>query len=165
MIYHCENIINFRSPGGYVTKHGGIRTSDRYIFRGAIPTQYSETDLQFLKKLGITRFIDLRTEHEAIENPFAYKDDFQYFNFSINDVGFPADSSKMGDAYVNILRNQRISKVLETIADTSGGVFIGCSLGKDRTGVVMALLLGIAGVNRDDIIADYLLTNPYIYET
>ena len=43
-----------------------------------------------------------------------------------------------------------------------GAVLFNCTAGKDRTGVIAALLLGIAGVERQDIVADYALTAQMI---
>jgi protein-tyrosine phosphatase len=51
--------------------------------------------------------------------------------------------------------------LLTSIANTEGPQLIHCTAGKDRTGWSSALLLSIAGVSREDITANYLLTNEY----
>lgn len=49
----------------------------------------------------------------------------------------------------------RIVAVLEEIAATDGAALFHCTAGKDRTGVIASALLGVIGVDRDDIVADY----------
>jgi len=48
--------------------------------------------------------------------------------------------------------------VFQTIAEAKTGVLFGCTAGKDRTGVIAALLLWLCGVRRKDIIFDYMRT-------
>ncbi len=50
------------------------------------------------------------------------------------------------------------------IAGAKDGVFFHCTAGKDRTGVVTAILLMLAGVSRADLLAGYLLTTAYLRE-
>ena len=54
-----------------------------------------------------------------------------------------------GEAFVEVLRK---------IADCEKAVLFHCTAGKDRTGLIAALLLSLSGVNRDDIIQDYAMT-------
>ena len=51
------------------------------------------------------------------------------------------------------------TRYFDTLATSDGAVIVHCAAGKDRTGLAVALTHHIAGVHRDDIIADYLLTN------
>jgi protein-tyrosine phosphatase len=46
-------------------------------------------------------------------------------------------------------------RLFETVADTDGKVVFHCAAGKDRTGVAAALMLGLAGVERETIVEDY----------
>ena len=49
------------------------------------------------------------------------------------------------------------------IADAPpGGILFHCYAGKDRTGIIAAALLSLAGVDGDDITADYMLTQTYL---
>ena len=52
-------------------------------------------------------------------------------------------------------------KVFQTIANAESGVMFNCTAGKDRTGVVSAILLLHAGVSDSDIIDNYVLTREY----
>ena len=49
-------------------------------------------------------------------------------------------------------------QVFHTIAKAKEGVLFNCSAGKDRSGTVAAILLLLAGVGRNDIVSDYMLT-------
>jgi len=51
------------------------------------------------------------------------------------------------------------SHFFKALATTSGAMLVHCTGGKDRTGVLVALTHRLLGVHRDDILADYLLTN------
>jgi protein-tyrosine phosphatase len=53
---------------------------------------------------------------------------------------------------------ERIAAVLTAIARTPGGVIFHCGAGRDRTGLISLLLLGLADVTPDAIVADYELT-------
>ena len=52
-----------------------------------------------------------------------------------------------------------LARYLELLAESDGPVLIHCMAGKDRTGFAVALLHHALGVARDDLMADYLLTN------
>jgi protein-tyrosine phosphatase len=67
-------------------------------------------------------------------------------------------------AYMSYLRRRSDSIVesLRTIARADGAVLVHCAAGKDRTGVVVALALDAAGIDRELISADYLATRDRI---
>jgi protein-tyrosine phosphatase len=68
-----------------------------------------------------------------------------------------------GPAYLWQLEAQgtRVAAILNAIATApSGGMVVHCGVGKDRTGVIVALLLAVAGVGREAIAADYALSGP-----
>jgi protein-tyrosine phosphatase len=70
------------------------------------------------------------------------------------------DESPVVRAYMRYLRRRpdSIAQSIRTIARTDGAVLVHCAAGKDRTGVVVALALDAAGIDRDLIVADYLAT-------
>jgi hypothetical protein len=67
-------------------------------------------------------------------------------------------------AYLSYLRRRPDSIVgsLRAIARADGAVLVHCAAGKDRTGVVVALALDAAGVDRETIVRDYLATRERI---
>jgi hypothetical protein len=70
------------------------------------------------------------------------------------------DEPRVVQAYMSYLSARPDSLVasVRTIADASGAVLVHCAAGKDRTGVVVALALDAAGVDRGAIVEDYLAT-------
>lgn len=72
----------------------------------------------------------------------------------------PSSESPVVRAYMGYLsrRPDSIVESVRTIARADGAVLVHCAAGKDRTGVVIALALDAAGVDRETIVADYLAT-------
>jgi protein tyrosine/serine phosphatase len=73
----------------------------------------------------------------------------------------PADKepTDLTDHYVGYLQNagENVAKALRVLADAdSGPTLVHCAAGKDRTGVVVALALSLAGVTREAVVEDYL---------
>ena len=79
------------------------------------------------------------------------------------------DATDLGELYLCRIRQpefgKRLVDSLELIADrTNHPLVFHCRVGKDRTGVLAAMLLAAAGVMDDDIIHDYTLSAPFIAE-
>ncbi|MFZ0976029.1 MAG: tyrosine-protein phosphatase [Solirubrobacteraceae bacterium] len=74
------------------------------------------------------------------------------------------DETRVVQAYLSYLiaRPDSIVGSIRTIASVDGAVLVHCAAGKDRTGVVVALALDAAGVDRSAIISDYLVTTERI---
>ncbi len=74
------------------------------------------------------------------------------------------DEPRVVQAYLSYMavRPDSIVGSIRTIADAAGAVLVHCAAGKDRTGVVVALALDAAGVDRGLIAGDYLATNERI---
>jgi len=74
------------------------------------------------------------------------------------------DEAPIVRAYMSYLsrRPDSIVGAVRAIARAHGAVLVHCAAGKDRTGVVVALALDAAGVQRDMIVADYLATGQRI---
>ena len=165
-----EGTHNFRDVGGYPTAHGGaIRW--RTLFRSDSLHSLSSAAAQAFADLGIRSSIDMRSEREVDAEPSALSADprFLYVHLPIQ-AGLqtaPDELGTLGDFYVYRLENAKASflTIMETLA--GGDVFpavINCAAGKDRTGLVVALLLGLAGVSRSLVIEDYVLTKRYASE-
>ena len=58
----------------------------------------------------------------------------------------------------------QMAGALRAIAEAPQAVLFHCTAGKDRTGVVAALLLWLAGVSEEDILADYIVSGPYLQQ-
>ena len=69
------------------------------------------------------------------------------------------DPTDLTDHYVGYLATagQNVAQALRVLADPdSGTTLVHCAAGKDRTGVVVALALSLAGVTREAVVEDYL---------
>ncbi len=111
---------------------------------------------------GVTTVLDLRSNDELVRNPSPYAngDGVSYVHRElIDDANMTqiGDSQSMFDRYIFIVekRPQAFRQVLEAVAGVEGCVLFHCFAGKDRTGLVAAMLLSVAGVAPDDIAADY----------
>ena len=124
----------------------------------------SEKDVALLKKCGITTILDLRGDKDLSRKPsgFANREDFTYINCPIIEgSGIPESVEKVPVSYLAIAQAEHMPKVFQTIANAESGVMFNCTAGKDRTGVVSAILLLHAGVSDSDIIDNYVLTREY----
>ncbi|SFB43446.1 protein-tyrosine phosphatase [Rhizobium sp. NFR07] len=160
---------NVRDLGGYRTRDGGL-TRWHSIFRGDALHALSEADMAVLRDHDLSTVIDLRNAAEIASeaNPFDGHAQVHYINTSVFSALAPVEmmaadyaAFDMGDRYCQALDKCQasIAEVLGTIAAApEGAVLFHCSAGKDRTGIIAALLLANAGVNETTIIEDYALT-------
>lgn len=158
-----ETTQNTRDLGGYQTCFGG-RTRFLSVLRSDIQKYPSAVDRRFLLRRGITTIIDLRGTSDAAKAPsgFAGQADFSYTNIPIDEgSGVPPTPEAVPASYMAIAAAANISSVFRCIANAQTGVMINCTAGKDRTGVVSALLLLHVGVADADIIENYVLTREY----
>jgi len=111
---------------------------------------------------GVTTVIDLRSASEVANkpNPFADGSGPAYVHRElIDDANMRqiGDSPDMFERYLTILDNrpQAFHDIFDSVAEADGAVLFHCYAGKDRTGMIAAMLLALAGVTPDDIAADY----------
>ena len=155
-----ETTLNTRELGGYRTGDGRYTRFHRLI-RSDVANYPSQKDIDFLRNNGITTIIDTRTKKEAERKPHGLDgaDGFNYINIPIDDgSGVPESIEAVPESYYKIAHSAGIVEVFQTIAEAKTGVLFGCTAGKDRTGVIAALLLWLCGVRRKDIIFDYMRT-------
>ncbi|MCD2173608.1 tyrosine-protein phosphatase [Rhizobium sp. C4] len=158
-----------RDLGGYPKGRGG-HTRWRRLFRGDALHALTPQDMETLVGHGLATVIDLRNAKEiaAEANPFSQHDQVRYVNIPLFQALSPVElmaaavpEFDMGERYCHALDHcqSAIAEVLTTIAQSSnGGLLFHCSAGKDRTGIIAALLLANAGVEASVIIEDYVLT-------
>ena len=167
-------LVNVRDLGGYRAS-SGLVTKWRRLLRGDGLHRVTHEGIQLLNAEGLTSVIDLRSRKELEEEPNPYLDEAQigFFHKPIYDDLAPAmmatheaaeDDPLVGFYLTALLeRSEAMRDILATIAAApKGAILFHCTAGKDRTGLVAALLLEIAGVNRETILADYSLTGDFI---
>ena len=166
--YIFENILNCRDIGGYPTPDG-VTKFGRFI-RCGIVNRPEDWEIDKLNELGIGTSIDLRGNYEAEETPLNLDrlngaDIYNLPLFEFNVATREGMNLPLAQIYADIAEKQmqNIAKVLNTIADAKDGIVLyNCFFGKDRTGILTMLLLSIAGVAKEDIIADYQQTYTYV---
>lgn len=169
---------NVRDLGGYPSQNNTVTAFGQFL-RGDDVTQLTEEDIQYLIDYGVTAVIDLRSDYEVSfsPNPFREKEGINYLQVSLLPVDIEAFSSVdnvaevlntysddiLAKMYVDIITDEaeNLRQIIEFIAKQKGCVLFHCTAGKDRTGVLAMLLLGLAGVSRADIIANYMVTEVY----
>ena len=158
---------NFRDLGGDVTKDGNtLRTG--LLFRSDDLWRLSDSDVLRLRELGIKCVVDLRSESEVSTRGIFPIEKFpiDYFHVSLADVSADPELARSNDDYLferykEILTTSqaKIALVINLLADNHKlpAVFH-CAAGKDRTGLIAALILGVLGVDDATIISDYAKT-------
>lgn len=165
-----EAAFNFRDLGGYGCKDGR-RLRWRRLFRSDALQWMTQGDAHKAREvLGVRSVVDLRDTEEVQRNgraPFL-QHPVRYFHVPILDGERRASQQAqerpdfdMARLYLRMLRKgaQDFVKAMRTIAERSHEpVVFHCAAGKDRTGLLAAILLGAMGVSDDDIVGDYALT-------
>jgi protein-tyrosine phosphatase len=160
---------NFRDVGGYRGLDGRT-VAWRQLFRADSLHRLAGSDWAAFTALGIRTVIDLRRTFEVEQHgrvPAA--EGLTYLNPVLvhvdwRDVPYPAGTPHerwLADRYLNYTEDARagLAEALSAIADPAAApVVVHCMAGKDRTGVVCALVLSLLGVSDDDIATDYALT-------
>ena len=153
---------NTRELGGLRTADGRITRSDVF-WRSDAPVAYLAEDAETLRRHGITTLIDLRTDKEVGDKPCAYTSpEFDYHNFTITEGSRPpASLEDVPQCYMDAAASKNMAKALHAAAEAKGGVMFFCAAGKDRTGVLAAIILLACGVDRYSVIHNYTLSREY----
>ncbi len=165
--------MNFRDMGGYETEDGRITVWNR-LYRSDCLTELSNDGWRMFRDLNILHVIDLRSTFERKKTPVKAQCGVAYHHcpFLKEDMGTenPDEAARkfmesMSLDYSFMLNNSldemagSLKLILKFLAE--GNVDFFCTAGKDRTGMVAAAVLYLAGVRREDIIADYVITEIY----
>jgi protein-tyrosine phosphatase len=161
---------NARDLGGFPAAEG------KWTRRGAIvrsdsPHRLSDVGQQSLVDHGVRTIVDLRLPEEVSANSYPFAEPgahgITYRNVSFIDPAAPGPTGpqSLADDYVDMLDRYR-SRVVDAMRAIAlappGGVLIHCAAGKDRTGLISALLLDLVGVPRRLIAEDYALSSHYL---
>ncbi len=177
-ILTLDGVDNFRDFGGYATA-AGRRIKPGQLYRSAHHGQATDADLASIAALNIAVIVDLRRGEERQRTPSRRHDGFaaQLIENDGNEaVSDPfVEFIKTSDVSEEAFRDYMIgyyrdapfdgrhldlfSRYFDALGQDEGPILIHCTAGKDRTGLLAALTHHVAGVHRDDIFADYLLTN------
>lgn len=126
----------------------------------------TDADVQWLLRHGVTTLIDLRSEKEVQRRPCPLADDSRFTCLHLPVTGgnaMPDSPQDVPRSYAAMV-DARMARILDAIDSAATGVMFFCAAGKDRTGVVSALLQRRAGMPREAIVADYALSGTNLRE-
>jgi protein tyrosine/serine phosphatase len=171
-----DGCLNVRDLGGLPTRDGG-ETRFGAIVRADSVRQLSSEGWRALADHGVRSVIDLRSDLELLDEPPAdvrvrvahvpfmpaNAAEWQEIEAKLDaaSAAAPDVASAKRDRYLILLERFRanVAAAVRAVADApDGGVVIHCAGGKDRTGLVSAFLLDLAGVDAETIAADYALS-------
>lgn len=163
-----DGTYNVRDIGGYSTSHGGMTRWGVFFRADGLHRLTAESQAAF-QGHGLKTIIDLRrsNELEAAPNVFANSTDLAYHHLSllVDELPDVKNPRPLVEMYQTILdeRQDQVRTVLSTFAAPAAlpGV-VHCTAGKDRTGIIVALILGLLGVPHETIVQDYALTSTYL---
>lgn len=170
-----SSVRNFRDFGGHQTE-SGKRVVTGQLFRSAHYGDVTDEDRARLEALGVKFLVDLRHADERARAPnkwaptrvLTQADGGEHV--AAVEVGARNAAARgrmnMIEAYAYIPYGRRFTALFgeffRTLADEGGPVIIHCAIGKDRTGILSALLLSALGVDRETVFADFLATNELL---
>jgi protein-tyrosine phosphatase len=171
-----DGCLNVRDLGGHATDDGG-ETRYGAIVRSDSVSQLSEAGWRALVDHGIRTVLDLRGDHEREDDPpaelpvevlhvpfmEANEREWEEIGEEIEAAAAAAPdvAASTRDVYLIFLERfaQNVAAAVKAVAHApKGGVVVHCVGGKDRTGLLTAFLLHLAGVSGEDIAADYALS-------
>ena len=168
-----DGCLNVRDLGGHRTEDGG-ETRYGAVVRADSVRQLSEEGWAQLTSYGVSRIVDLRMEAERAEDPsaespvevlhlpfFVEEDADAFREVEAASNAAPDLVTATRDVYLIFLERFRenVAAAVKAVADApEGAVVVHCAGGKDRTGLVTAFLLEIAGVSDEDIAEDYAIS-------
>jgi protein-tyrosine phosphatase len=154
----CRNV---RDVGGLPTADG--RTIRYGVLVRSESLQYlTDEGVEAVRRSEVTRILDLRSDQEVQDWPTPFTGTPFAVRQMLADPADPEHGQPTIVAACTWMLDRRptlFAAAVKAIADEpEGAVVVHCHGGKDRTGMVVALALSIAGVPREEIIADYFLT-------
>ena len=176
--YVTEGIHNLRDYGGYAVPGAG-RVRSGVLFRSGQHMEASDADLALIDALDIRTVIDLRGTSEREGFPCR-----RHPKFGAQVIAYDGETSnsppheggggqvvmtpeKARERMLAVYRRMPVNPAMiwifreyfRALDESGGGSLVHCFAGKDRTGIAASLLLHALGVHRDDIMAEFLLTN------
>lgn len=174
-----EGVHNFRDYGGYAVAGGG-RLKRGLLWRSGQHHGATDADIAKIAALDLAAVFDLRTSKERDAQPCRRPDPFAAIVHVAEDpterkaphiaaAGTTRERTPESTR-AGMIRNYAtiafrpelvamMRRYLAEAAEGRGASLINCMAGKDRTGIAVAALHLAAGVHKDDIVEDYLLTN------
>lgn len=173
-----DSVQNLRDIGGYTHKRGKRVTQWGKIYRSGELTSLSDKDIIRINNLKIKTIIDLRGEDEKSLAPNKYP------NVKVIPIPIPVKDKDiivqkleegeirkgdgvvyMQDTYLRYMaeNSEQFGQALKVFLNKENyPILVNCSMGKDRTGFLMAMLLSALEIPEETILEDYTTSNHYI---
>ncbi|MBK7971838.1 MAG: tyrosine-protein phosphatase [Deltaproteobacteria bacterium] len=162
-----EGCLNFRDLGGYPTREGR-HLRWRRLYRSDSLHHLTAADARHLtERLGVGVIIDLRSTHELdtegrgpLAGPDRHFHHLPLIDADVSQSSSLGDEIPLADRYFLLARLAvgPLVRACTVLAETEHSAVFYCAAGKDRTGILAALVLALLGVDDDTIAADYALT-------
>ena len=173
-VVNIDSTLNLRDLGGMPISDGKVFPYKKFLRSGTLSDVNPEA-LEKLKEYGVTTVVDLRSvaEFRNYGSP-AYDDkDIKFYNIPlfVGDPDAEEDPTMiflrthyLGDFYVLVMEElgTEIVKVLNILAQAKGCSLYHCAHGKDRTGIISAILYLLVGAEREHIIRNYEFSYEHI---
>ena len=179
-----RTVFNFRDFGGYAGRDGRPVRTGR-LFRSAHLANVSKGDAATLDALDMGLILDFRHAPERRQQPSVWSGSADVLTqpeaqetlsiapheaFAREKLHTAEDARaymlgsygrRMSDPSFQALHRDALLRMTDD-GDAAPGVLVHCAAGKDRTGTFVALVQSLLGVSRDDILADYMLTETAV---
>lgn len=171
-----EKMSNCRDLGGYPSKYGK-QTNYGVFVRSEAPVELSENDIKLLKDYKITKSLDFRGDSDVSLFPSSLRniEGIKYIHLPMfgraDAAGFNIDTedpakyfSGWGKSYIQWIEIYKcwVRDVMHELAVTENACQFNCNAGKDRTGIISAFALSLAGVDINDIVFDYCISRTLL---
>ncbi len=164
-----EGLANLRDAGGLPLRGGGQTRTGVLLRSESLEAVPPAAARQLLDAHGVRVVLDLRTPREIELRPSATVAAAGVPTVELTLIGSSRDAlPEAGDDTDPMLRAYRgyladhpanVVEAVRRIAELdSGAALVHCAAGKDRTGVIVALMLDAVGVEREAVVADYALS-------
>lgn len=162
-------LLNCRDLGGFAAGKGVTRYG--VFLRSEAPCQIGPDGVSMLRDYGLTVSFDLRSPEEIAWRPSALEKEFGYRQLCLSggaetfeDKNLPEGPFSWDKVYIKRAREHRdwIRDSVTALTEAEGCALFHCTTGKDRTGILTCCLLGAVGVSKEDISADYCLSQVYL---
>ena len=143
-----------------------LPTGDMRFIRSDCPEKLTDEEVEWLLQNHVTTVVDLREKKEYERKPcrLETEDGFTFYHMPVTGGGdTPNSPEEVASVYLGMLDKQ-MDKIIQTILDAKSNVLYFCGAGKDRTGIVSAIILKKLGFDDQTIIDDYMKTKENLLD-
>ncbi|MBN9176553.1 MAG: tyrosine-protein phosphatase [Microbacterium sp.] len=134
-----------------------------WLVRSSALHELTPAGAEVLRAFGVVRVIDLREPGEGAAGAHEIEvAALPVYRFPGNTVPIDGNLEQLMQQVIET-RGEVLAEIVDAVASAEGPVAVHCTIGKDRTGLIVALVLSAAGATEADIIADYALSGDQVY--